>query len=83
MPLLRTLVTTTEVMRSVPDRAMNKSRATDFFFRRLCLRTRGLRSTEIMEMRTIVVTTQMSGEVTPPSLNIAMVREREREETRS
>ena len=44
----------------------------DLFLRILCLKTSGLRSTEIEAVRMIVITIQISGDVSPPSLNIAM-----------
>ena len=45
----------------------------DFFLKKLCLKTSGLRTIEIREMIMIEITIKISGDVTPPSLNIAIV----------
>ena len=44
----------------------------DLFLRILYLKTSGLRSSEIEAVAMIVITIQISGDVSPPSLNIAM-----------
>ena len=49
----------------------------DLFLRILSLKTSGLRSIEIEAVTMIVITIQISGDVSPPSLNIAMLVETE------
>ena len=67
---------TIEEIKSVAERAMQRSRAMDLFLRILSLKTSGLRSIEIEAVTMIVITIQISGDVSPPSLNIAMLVER-------